>query len=130
MIGACAAVLLAGAGAFLGWRRSPVGSLAWDGQDWRWESTGYLSGVARQQLSVLADFQSLLLLRIENEAHASLWLLLERKTFPARWMDLRRAVFAAQPSQTSAQRKPATAVSQASAAPSALSQPDIFTTRP
>ena len=87
------AVGVAGVAAYIGWMNSPVGQIAWDGQFWRWESPGYQTGVAQQQLSVIADFQHLLLLRIENQAHASLWLWVERKAFPARWLDLRRAVY-------------------------------------
>jgi toxin CptA len=87
------ALLLAGLGARYGWKNSPVGQLAWDGQLWRWESAVYQTGVAEQQLFVIADFQHLLLLRIENRAHASLWLWAERRAFPGRWMDLRRAVY-------------------------------------
>ena len=93
VLGALASVLLAGVAAFAGWKNSPVGQLAWDGRVWRWESSGYQSGVAEQHLSVIADFQSLLLLRLENQAHARLWLWVERGTFPERWMDLRRAVY-------------------------------------
>jgi toxin CptA len=93
-IGVCLAwVMLAGAGAYRGWRNSPVGHIAWDGQSWRWESPGYQTGVAEQQLCVLADFQGVMLLRIENQAKAGMWLWMERKSFPERWMDFRRAVY-------------------------------------
>jgi toxin CptA len=67
--------------------------VAWDGQSWRWESPGYQTGVAEHQLSVLADFQGVMLLRIENHAKAGMWLWVERKSFPERWMDFRRAVY-------------------------------------
>ena len=87
------AVLLAGAAVYTGWKNSPVGQLAWDGQSWRWESPGYQTGVAEQTLSVVADFQNLLMLRLENQAKARLWLWTERGASPARWMDLRRAVY-------------------------------------
>ena len=90
---ALVSVLLAGVAAFAGWKNSPIGQLAWDGRVWRWESSGYQSGVAEQRLTVIADFQSLLLLRLENQAHARLWLWVERGSFPERWMDLRRAVY-------------------------------------
>ena len=65
----------------------------WDGQCWRWEGIGYLAGVAEQQLTVVVDFQNLLLLRLENPAHAHLWLWAERHVLPERWLDLRRAVY-------------------------------------
>jgi toxin CptA len=91
LAGGCIAA--AGVTAYIGWKNAPVGQLAWDGQHWRWESPGYQTGIAEQQLSVIADFQHLLLLRIENPAHASLWLWLERRALPERWLDLRRAVY-------------------------------------
>ena len=93
---AAASVFLAGAAARFGWKNSPTGQLGWDGQFWRWESPGYQAGVAEQQLCVIADFQHVLLLRLENQAHASLWLWAEREAFPSRWMDLRRAVYCPQ----------------------------------
>lgn len=92
---ALAAVVLLGAGwaARTGWENSPAGQLAWDGQVWHWESQGYQAGTAVLELSVLLDFQRILLLRLENQAHARLWLWAERASMPDRWLDLRRAVY-------------------------------------
>ena len=90
---AVTAMVLAGRAAYSGWKNSPVGQLAWDGQFWRWEGQGYQAGVAEQKLSVAVDFQSRLLLRLENPAHAHLWLWVERRVLPERWLDLRRAVY-------------------------------------
>ncbi|MEO6016974.1 MAG: hypothetical protein ABIP46_06940, partial [Polaromonas sp.] len=96
---ALATLVGAGAAAVRGWRNLPSGQLVWDGTVWRWESPGYRAGVAEHALSVVADFQHVLLLRLENQAHASLWLWVQRATFPQRWLDLRRAVYS--PRQTS-----------------------------
>lgn len=93
---AATVMILAGLAAYRGWKNSPVGQLAWDGQFWRWEGPGYQSGVAEQKLSVVVDFQILLLLRLENPAHAHLWLWAERHALPERWLDLRRAVYSPQ----------------------------------
>ena len=90
---ALTAALGAGVAAHIGWRNSPAGHLAWDGEVWRWESPGYQAGVAEYELSVLADFQHYLLLRLENSAHTRLWLWAERGAMPERWLDLRRAVY-------------------------------------
>lgn len=98
---AAALVLIAGVAAWFNWKNSPNGQLAWDGQSWRWDSASYQSGVAGQNVSVLADFQRVILVRLENQAHASLWLLLEQRAMPERWMDLRRALYA--PGQQSSQ---------------------------
>lgn len=85
--------LAAGATAAWAWRLSPVGRLAWDGSVWRWESAGYRTGSAGYTLEAVADFQQVLLLRLENQAHARLWLWAERRALPERWLDLRRAIY-------------------------------------
>ena len=90
---AAPSMILAGLAAYMGWKNSSVGQLAWDGQFWRWEGLGYQSGVTEQKLLVVADFQNLLLLRLENPARAYLWLWAERHVLPERWLDLRRAVY-------------------------------------
>lgn len=91
-IGFCA-VLAAGLLALRGWNNAPAGQLAWDGLVWRWEGRGYQAGMADYELLVAVDFQNLMLLRIENQANAKLWLWAEQRAFPARWLELRRAVY-------------------------------------
>ncbi len=93
---AAALVVFAGIAAFRGWKHSPMGQLVWDGQLWRWESQSYPTGTAELTLFVIADFQSYLLIKLQNQAHAGLWLWAEQDAFPARWLDLRRAVYCAQ----------------------------------
>jgi toxin CptA len=88
-----AAVCGAGALAWVGWKKVPSGRLAWDGEVWHWESQAYQAGVAGYELSVIADFQHMLLLRLQNPARAGLWLWAERRVLPERWLDLRRAVY-------------------------------------
>lgn len=86
-------VLLAGLAARITWDNLPGGQLAWDGDVWRWESPSYQTGVGEHALSVIADFQQRLLLRLENQAGASLWLWVEQNAMPERWLDFRRAVY-------------------------------------
>ncbi len=86
-------VVLAGFSARTAWKHLPDGQLAWDGYVWRWESPGYQTGRSEHALSVIADFQRILLLRIENQAGISLWLWVEQSAMPERWLDLRRAVY-------------------------------------
>lgn len=88
-----AAVLLSGLTAGVGWRQAPRGCIVWDGAVWRWKSVFYQTGVAAYDLSVVVDFQNCLLLRLENQAGASLWLWVEVWAMPACWLDLRRAVY-------------------------------------
>jgi hypothetical protein len=90
----CAAVLVAAWVMTTGWWRSPVGRLQWDGQRWRWESLVYRSGTALEPPAVVLDVQFALLLRLDNQAGAVWWLWAERSASPARWLDLRRAVYA------------------------------------
>ena len=86
-------VMLSGIAARSSWNHLPSGRVAWDGEVWHWESSGYQTGSAAHTLWVVADFQHRLLLRLENQAGASLWLWLEKNAMPERWMDLRRAVY-------------------------------------
>jgi len=94
-------VLLAGLAARITWGNLPGGQLAWDGDVWHWESPGYQTGVGEHALSVIADFQQRLLLRLENQAGASLWLWVEKNAMPERWLDLRRAVYSPHKSHAS-----------------------------
>ena len=93
LVSGCAAVLVAGVAAGAGWKSVPRGQLAWDGEVWRWESVRDQTGNAEHELAVIADFQTCLLLRLQNQARASLWLWVEQRALPARWLDLRRAVY-------------------------------------
>lgn len=90
------AVLAVGGAAAWDWKKSPLGQLHWDARGWHWESLAYQSGTPVGRLSVVLDFQRVLLLRLENQDHARLWLWAERKALPERWLDLRRAVYAHQ----------------------------------
>lgn len=94
-------VLLAGLAARITWNNLPAGQLAWDGDVWRWESVVYQTGAGEHALSVIADFQQRLLLRLENPDGASLWLWVEQNAMPERWMDLRRAVYSPHKSRAS-----------------------------
>ncbi len=89
-------VFAAGCVAAWGWKNSPLGVLHWDAQCWHWESPAYQAGTPVRRLSVVLDFQRVLLLRLENQDHARLWLWAERMAMPERWLDLRRAVYAHQ----------------------------------
>ncbi len=88
-----ATLVLAAAAMWAGWTNSAIGQLAWDGQSWCWESQGYQAGSTGHDVSVAFDFQSLMLLRLDNPAHVGLWLWAERRAFPERWLDLRRALY-------------------------------------
>ena len=86
-------VIGAGLAAWYSYKTTAVGQLTWDGQVWYWQGSGHALGAAEYELSVALDFQNVMLLRLENRAHAKLWLWAERRTFPSRWLDFRRAVY-------------------------------------
>lgn len=86
-------VAVLGGLAFRAWAKAPHGQLAWDGEVWRWQSAGYQAGEATYRLTAGADFQRVLLLRLENSAAASIWLWADAARQPDRWLDLRRAVY-------------------------------------
>lgn len=94
-------VLFAAFAARITWNNLPDGQLAWDGDVWRWESLGYQTGEGEHALSVVVDFQLRLLLRLENQAGASLWLWVEQNAMPERWLDLRRALYSPHRSRAS-----------------------------
>lgn len=87
--------LLAGLAMTAGWRRSPVGKLHWDGENWYWESAVYQASAELNPPVVGLDLQSAMLLRLDNTAGAVWWLWAERRAEPQRWLDMRRAVYAA-----------------------------------
>ena len=86
-------LVLTGWAAFFGWKSSPLGKLAWDGETWRCVSASYQAGVTEYQVMVAADFQYIVLLRLENAANSRRWLWVERSASPERWLDLRRALY-------------------------------------
>ena len=93
MVLALLCVLAAGVAARRGWKNMPNGRLAWNGEAWCFQHLDRQASTAWHTLKVVADFQHRLLLRLENQAPAGLWLWVERGAMPERWLDLRRAVY-------------------------------------
>ena len=84
--------LLAACGAFAlaAWRRSPVGTLAWDGGEWHFvQREQRLAG----RIELRIDLQARLLLAWVPAQGRTRHLWLERKLAPERWDALRRAVY-------------------------------------
>lgn len=72
------------------WRRSPRGSLRWDGQTWSWTAVdASVCGV----LTVHLDLQFCLLLSLRLDTGARIWFWPERGAEVMAWNALRRAVF-------------------------------------
>lgn len=67
--------------------RMPQGRLQWDGAAWQW------CDQCKEALHVHCDIQVCMLLSLRARGHGHIWLWLERRTDPARWGDLRRAVY-------------------------------------
>lgn len=83
LLGACVVAVQA-------WRRTPRGSLRWDGQAWSWTSVDVSAcGV----VTVHLDLQFFLLLSLRTDTGVRLWLWPERRAEVTRWNALRRAVF-------------------------------------
>ena len=83
------AALVAPVLALWGWQKSPSGQLRWDGDYWHW------SGFAATQschLSLLVDFQRVLLVRLSHADQPPVWLWLESAPGNIHWMPLRRAI--------------------------------------
>jgi hypothetical protein len=93
LLAAGAAVVLSGAATALHWKNTPSGQLVWDGQAWCWVSAADPAGLAAPDIAVVADLQRWLLLRLESQSSACLWLWAERRAAPERWLALRRAVY-------------------------------------
>jgi hypothetical protein len=72
------------------WRRTPAGTLCWDGMAWTWKSDKALVSGA---LTVHLDFQFILLLSLRPATGGRRWLWPERHWAKIHWHDLRRAVF-------------------------------------
>jgi toxin CptA len=87
---AVAILIASGASALRSWLRSPEGTLAWDGLGWTWSID---SGAQAGTPDVALDAQRVLLLRWLGGSGKPKWLWLERASRPARWDDLRRAVY-------------------------------------
>lgn len=80
--------------AYRQWRDSPSGSLRWDGQDWTWNRPGFS---ACGFLTIHLDLQFCVLLCLHSERNGRIWLWPQREDRMARWLDLRRAVYASLP---------------------------------
>ena len=83
-------VLACGLFALAAWRRSPAGTLAWDGGAWNFAERGQRPG-GRIELRI--DLQARLLLAWVPAQGRTRHLWLERNAAPERWDALRRAVY-------------------------------------
>lgn len=68
--------------------------MSFDGQHW---SLSGESAVKVASVAVVLDFQSLLLVRLQEAGRRGRWLWLGRTACPERWKDLRRAVYSRAP---------------------------------
>ena len=90
--------VLAGALAWWSLRQTPQGTLRWDGEAWHWLPETLREDKFSEPLTtspqVHLDLQQVLLLSLVPAGSRRVWLWLEKAQSPARWDDLRRAVFA------------------------------------
>jgi hypothetical protein len=71
------------------WFYTEQGRLRWDGQQWLWSGFG---DVPVQQLSVLLDFQRLILLKLQANPGDVRWIWLEAPKRGRQWLAIRRAI--------------------------------------
>lgn len=72
------------------WWRTPCGELQWSTNTWQLQLDG---GCTAGQPLVAMDLQCSLLLRWRPDCGPAGWLWVDRASVPARWDDLRRAVY-------------------------------------
>ncbi|HET9977176.1 MAG TPA: hypothetical protein VFQ20_07060 [Burkholderiaceae bacterium] len=82
--------------AWLAWRRSVPGALAWDGQAWLWEAAG--GEPVAGGVTVAIDLDRWMLLAFAPAQGARRWLALSRRAVGGTWSPLRAALFGARPS--------------------------------
>jgi hypothetical protein len=84
-------VLLTAMSAAWAWRRSPVGTLRWDGEQWFWIAK---LEIPVPRLSIVFDFQRLILVSLSCKGLWPIFLWLEpaQATPPQSWVALRRAL--------------------------------------
>jgi hypothetical protein len=79
--------------ALAGWKRSPQGTLRWDGQHWFWSDFASNPVCC---LRLLMDLQRVVLVSIAADAYAPVYLWLEEMPGDAYWKPLRRAIVSSQ----------------------------------
>lgn len=75
------------------WQKSPQGTLHWDGQHWFWSG---FDAHRRCSLTLLLDFQRLVVVSVVGDDRSVTWLWLEAGRGNPAWMPLRRAIIARQ----------------------------------
>ncbi|MDR6885947.1 MULTISPECIES: hypothetical protein [Variovorax] len=95
-------VLFSGVAAAVGLRSDGAGVLHFDGLQWALTGTHRGRAVRAARASVALDLQSLLLVRLIQPGRAARWIWIEQRAMPARWRDLRRAVYSRPPSASPA----------------------------
>lgn len=88
-------------------RSAAVASLSFDGRYWTVWGRRIPGKSGKSRASVAVDLQSLLLVRVAEPGGPRHWLWLERRAMPARWRDLRRALYSRAPAPDSLHPAPA-----------------------
>ena len=91
----CAAALVSAWKLQAVWRNDTTGHLIWDGSCWHWECITALIVSDELKLFVVADLQRFLVVVLDENTGNRFWLCAERRAFPERWLDFRRAVYSA-----------------------------------
>ena len=92
LILACLLVATA-AGVIWGTRQQATGRLHWDGAVWGWEPDRVPKQLESASLTVVADLQRLIIVRLTLQRVRPVWFGVHRADFPERWLDFRRAIY-------------------------------------
>lgn len=92
MILVCLLVATA-AGVVWGTRRQATGRLHWDCAVWNWEPDRVPKQLQSASLTVVADLQRLIIVRLTLQRARPVWFGVYRADFPERWLDFRRAIY-------------------------------------
>lgn len=75
--------------ALAAWQKSPAGLLHWDGRSWHWSG---FEATQACSLSLLVDFQNVVLVSLRGPGMQPAWLWLQAAPGDHSWIALRRAI--------------------------------------
>jgi hypothetical protein len=78
------------------WNNQATGQLSWDGSQWHWQFNEGQDAQLLLGVNVVGDLQNTMILTLCMSSGRSIGIWAESRSWPARWLDLRRAVLGPQ----------------------------------